>query len=919
MLERLARLRHRVTLLAIVLILVVTAWLLTTAPTLAVPIRLHFTGLSSEAEDRIKIAFLGENNQPVQARRHLFTSYWFLWYDQIRWIRRILIEIPADQLADLRELTITIGENEPRVFSGAAVRRWQVVLHGKAVPDGFEVPAGEVGMASSLPWIDKGILNWPGDIVYLRAILQTPLVPCLLLLLLDFWLGRYASRGAGGSPASVTGEPPVPRETTSVLSTRAWNWLGFSFLVVCLVLLEVVEPFYFTQCDTANEELPLILAGCRSYWRGEFPDYNPYTSLGTPLAGTGLAQLTYPPMLLSFAIARHLLFNDNATAEVYAILHLSAGFFLMRRLAGSLGMGALSANLSALSFVLSGAALIMGRSWLNFTAIMFWLPLVFLGLRRIQEPLPQTPWKWVLGMGLAMGLPFHLGFPQIAIYIDGFFCLAVLFLAAVGSVAWRKTLVVLPALLLAAGIAMPLVLQQWLLTQGTERHPAPGQGIAMGLPAMLLPYPLVRADVPARWGNENLELRGQVYFFGGVLALLFLYQSVGLLFFRPGERRLWGGQVWTVCGLVALWLGLGDAGGLWTVLRWLPLGDTIQRHPIRLLPYLAFFACLSGGLALDRLLGEMTRRRRGEMIVAGVALGLLIYHVCQCRTAFHSVNYRPYPPLPADMRELFWKNGQATGRVLAWGRFSFNDSFALQLPKNLPAAYDLPALAGENPLLDSGPVQNAAQNKVLQLPLESLKKYGVRWHLQQHPQDFTPDSPALSFSWQPDVRSRYDEINFKARHEKRPERVAFEQFAPVPNVKEVEVRELDDAEPLAFGKNHPTRSLDLTMHGWGLEVDVSPLGEQQLVVVNFLRWPSMQSFVLGGEVPCMRAYVDGEEVPCLADDDGWNRIMVRVAAGHQTLTVRYGLPWGTGLLFGLATGLAGMLLLWYLARPMRKV
>ncbi len=34
--------------------------------------------------------------------------------------------------------------------------------------------------------------------------------------------------------------------------------------------------------------------------------------------------------------------------------------------------------------------------------------------------------------------------------------------------------------------------------------------------------------------------------------------------------------------------------------------------------------------------------------------------------------------------------------------------------------------------------------------------------------------------------------------------------------------------------------------------------------------PSMQSFVLGGEVPCMRAYVDGEEVPCLADDDGWN-------------------------------------------------
>lgn len=927
MMGRIARLRHRITILAMVATLAITALYLTKSTALAVPIRLHFHGLPPDAKDDIKIVFVPENKQPVPARRHLETNYYYLWYDQIRWIRRLLIDISAEQLAELRDLTISIGENEPRVITGAELRQHQVVPEalGRVI---VEVP-GDVGEPSSLPWIDKGIINWPGDIVYLRAIGQTALFYCLLLLLVDIWLGTYLSRGAGGSPAKDTGEPPVPRE--SPLSSAHWDWIGFLFLASCFVLLEVREPFYFTQCDTANEDLPLILVGCRSYWLGEFPDYNPYASMGTPLAGTGLASLTYPPTLLSYAIARHMLFNVNATAEVFAILHLGAGFFLMRRLARKLGMGAFPANLSALSFVLSGAALIMGRSWLNFTPIMFWLPVLFLGLRRLQEG--PASWKWMLGMGLALGLPFHIGFPQIAIYIDGFLCLAVIFLTAVGSIPRKKALLVLPALVLGAGIAVPLVVQQWFLSQGTERHQVPGQGIAMGLPAMLLPYPLVRADVPARWGNENLELRGQVYFFGGVLAVLFLYDAVGLLFL--GRRKQaksegvaefariqtaashgglnscessYADKVWTVCGLAALWLGLGNVGGLWTVTQWLPFGDMIQRHPIRLLPFLAFFASLSGGLVLDRLLHQLTERRRAEMVVAGIALGLLFYHVCQCRTAFHSVDYRPYPPLPADMHALLWKNGQVTGRVLSWGRYSHNESFALQLPKNLPGVYEIPSLDGQNPLLDSGPVMNALQKNRQNRGLAALKAYGVRWHLRQRDEDFTPDGPALSFSWQPDVLSRRDEV-----------RLSFENdgFTPIPNVKEVLVSELKDADPLAFGEKDPSRSLNLSMHGWGLAVDVSPLREEQLVVVNFLRWPSVHDSLLGGEVHCMRAYVDGVEVPCLADEIGWNRIVVRVAPGQSRLEIRYHPPWGHGLIFGLALILAGMLLCWFVVRRLQ--
>ena len=378
MIRQPAWLRHGETFLAVLLTLFLTAIYLTKTTTLAVPIRLHFSGPSwdaaGDAADRVSIVFVNDSQQPVQAQRLLETSYWFV---ENQWIRQIRAAIPAGHFTDSDRLTITIGENEPRLFTADMLRPCQIAADEKGVV--VELP-GDVGVPSSLPWIDKSILNWPGDFSYLRAIGQTALLPCMLIVLFAVWVSSSSplgtpggeGRGEGGPPGQETavfadaaapltpaplppeyrgerGKPPRPSPSPLLSS-----WLGFLFLLGCFVVLEVKEPFYFTQCDTVNEDLPLILVGCRSYWRGEFPNYNPYTWLGTPLAGAGLASLTYPPTLLSYAVARHVLFNENATAEVFVILHLTAGFFLMRRLACKIGMGALAANLSALSFVLSG-------------------------------------------------------------------------------------------------------------------------------------------------------------------------------------------------------------------------------------------------------------------------------------------------------------------------------------------------------------------------------------------------------------------------------------------------------------------------------------------------------------------------------------------------------------------------------------
>ena len=52
------------------------------------------------------------------------------------------------------------------------------------------------------------------------------------------------------------------------------------------------------------------------------------------------------------------------------------------------------------------------------------MPLLLLGLLRLQRG--PVGWLWIVLMGVSFGLTFHVGFTQAALYLNGFFCLAVL-------------------------------------------------------------------------------------------------------------------------------------------------------------------------------------------------------------------------------------------------------------------------------------------------------------------------------------------------------------------------------------------------------------------------------------------------------------------------------------------------------------
>src|SRR5262249_7338868 len=170
------------------------------------------------------------------------------------------------------------------------------------------------------------------------------------------------------------------------------------------------------------------------------------------LANLGLYSLTYPPTYLAYAIARHLLADECATLEVFAVLHLAAGYAVIFGLVRQMRASGAVATMVALCVVLSGSSLIMGRGWHAFVPLVVWLPALAWGLVRLcQGP---VGWPWTVAVGSAVGLTFHVGFPQLSLWVTGFFVVAVPTLVLLGQVPWRRALLALPALLLGVGIAL---------------------------------------------------------------------------------------------------------------------------------------------------------------------------------------------------------------------------------------------------------------------------------------------------------------------------------------------------------------------------------------------------------------------------------------------------------------------------------
>ncbi len=699
----------------------------------------------------------------------------------------------------------------------------------------------------------------------------------------------HSSAGRDSLSVQTVLDGPESPSCHSNRPSRSWTWivLGLATVAAALAILEWIEPCYFVQDDNFSGVLPVVLRGCGLIFQGEFPDFDPCQLMGIPCGSSGF--LCYPPTVVSYAIARWGLGNQNYTLEVFAAMHLLAGYAASYAAARVAGLRPALAYVLGISFVLCGYVLLVGRSWCFMVTLVFWLPLLFCCLESWLRG--RANLRWLLASGLAIGGLYYIGFPQIWFYAMFFLGLAALVAVFGGRIAARQLLWPIAAALLGLALLLPALMVQLELTRGMAEKPANfGQGIEPGLLATLAPFPFSHADgfmgLPA---NRDRMLETQWYY-AGTFLMACAFLCLGAVLAYRCRRAWWGQHPWTAAAIVSLWLGLGAEGLLWTAVGRLPVVRAVNHHPHRLMPFIIFFCLIVGGGFLERLLRRGKSRKWEYWIAAATAI-LMLYHVFLSRNALWCYGDRPYPELPREIADrVLPSRNPSAGRVTWRGPFrSGLPGFAYLLPLSLPSAYGAYGLGGYDPVTEARPETLAFQDKFDASPAEAGRAYGVRWVLVANADYYRKEREYWSAAIASDWCFDFSDTDWP-RYQKK--------FLPAARLRvcreEVSLYELPDASPLAFDRARPRTPLPIEFHGWGAEV-ASPGQGPRSVVVNFAMRPWLRA-------ACARQ-------PLVLSADEWGRMEVRVPDGVTRFQVFQDLPWGRGILAGMglaAATLVGM-------------
>jgi len=655
------------------------------------------------------------------------------------------------------------------------------------------------------------------------------------------------------------------------------------------VIMEARDPYFFTQDDSFCQGLPVILQGCRSFFSGVFPQWNPYQLAGAPTSCLGVYGLTYPPTYLAYAVSRFGLGNEYCTLEVLALLHLVGGFVAMYWAARTWGMAAPLAMAAGLSYALSGYALIAGRSWCNMLYAMAWLPLVF-GAAGVLRRRPVT-WKWAVGTGLAIGFFFHSGFVQVWVYALAFLALVLGALVLSGALPVRRALWVVPAVLVGIAVAAPLLYVQMHFASGTVRFHTSGGIMAKGLLAMLLPPPLVQEA--SRMGYKFGKYM-QAYYSGTLFCAVGALTLAGLTATRWSKKVI-AGNIWLLCAVLALVLAFGDKAYLWPALCKLPwLGKF--RNAERFLALFNCFIALGGGIALQRVIAGTTKARVWAGAAAACVAVLMLYHTGLELPAFWVAADKPYPALPASLEAM--RVTEDTPRpqrattlmpMEAVPIRSMSTGYPLGLEQNFASAYSILAINGYDPLIWNHAFCQRYLGKAVG-PHKSL------W-------SDLPGAIAAEAAHRPALCKTYG-IRWL---------VVFGEFAPLfaghypepgdSQAGSVYVWTVDGVSPLAFAEERPEGAFPIRFSGRGAVVHVSALPQGGPFIVNVLAWPDF------------KVYADGKAIPFAPDE--WGRLRVDLPPGTTRLEARYSPPWAKGTALGLSLGAVAVVLVLVLARTGR--
>ena len=718
----------------------------------------------------------------------------------------------------------------------------------------------------------------PGPFLWLLL----PSLPFLIYLIAIPIAYREARLGAFADVILESQDLTARKPSRSELI--AWPLAGFLTVLIALCWLELKYPFYFTQDDNLVVNLPEIIYGCRSFFHGVFPTWNPYQYMGSPSFSLGWYAFTYPPTFLSYWFAQHVVGTPYATLEVFAFFHLLLSYPVFYWLVRREGCRPAIAMMAATSCMISGYALIFSRSWFQFSPVILWTALMLACVQSFARG--DRGWKWIIAYGAVIGVAFHAGHIQMWIYSVMLADFAILLLLWSGTAPWREASKVISAHFLGLALAAPLLVPM-LQTLGhvLRRHPD-SRGIAEGLVGLFVPASVHPVPHPSGWQNSLPDPRvlGEMYYSGTLFIVLCAILLISLATSRWTRRTL-RSNVWFICALLSLWFALGDRGLLWTATMHLP-GFSGFRFPFKFLAYLVVFTSMAGALVLERLMRRLRTGFRTEFVLGAVLIAVLAYHVTLSSGSFYTYGFKPYPqPDPVLAARLIPHDNVSYQKVFPFrglipDRFEQNafashdprllDTYANQFPTLLGAF----SIEGYNPLVSESPVIQRVRVRLQEDPQRTLFEYGVGYTLQYNSIEERPPYPVRSFP---------------GAH-------------PVYRTRQLLLQQLPTPRPMAFAAEDPDRALPVDIDASGATIHTAAVPNGGRVVLNLL-WHRE-----------LRAYANGHRLPVGAD--AWDRITVQVPAGVNEIRISYHPAWEYGLGLGIISLIAGVFLgRWSLKAP----
>jgi hypothetical protein len=692
------------------------------------------------------------------------------------------------------------------------------------------------------------------------------------------------SRGGALLRRALTGDDDSEPRGHSAIACA----IGAIFVAAVLAMLEWRWPLYFTQDDNFSA-LPVTIASCRGLLQGVFPQWNPLQYLGQPTSVQSIFALTYPFTWVSYFLARAL-GGDYLFVEVFSLLHFGGTYFASFAAGRAMRLRAGWAMVAAVATVLSGTALMIGRSYAQMTPVLLWMALLVVLVERLRRDGGST--RWVVTFGLLLGFFCHCGNAQMWIYGVLFAYLAIALLAMTRRIAPGDLLWSIAAGTIGLGLSLPLAIPQMWFMQDVARSGGSGNGIAPYLRALFVPLPLADAPHPQLWGNSPDMTT--FYYDGTLLTVVAFAALLGTLWLvfarrlRDGELiDLIGRNVWLVVAAIAFLIALGPEGLLWRSMSVLPVFDKFT-GPWKLLLFFHFFAAIAASLVLQRL-----RKPRLLIPIALTLMTLLAYNAWHARGAFYNFADRPYPPLPRQLQELLTSGPESTrGRILAMAALrNGNPGYAQSLMHALPSYYGVASFDGYDPFTSATVENLGAQRFAEHDPIGACRAYGVRWiivHTTAFSRRTRWTDPTIDSS----------EFLDPLRQEMLPHLLAGAKLRL--SLPDIEVGEVPDVDPLAFPAGARERPLAIALDQAGATVDVRPLANGGRVVVNVLLRRGI------------KAFVDGQSADLTTDQYG--RVVVNVHRGATLLRVAYMPPWRAAIGTGSAVALLGLLGCFVLSR-----